>query len=470
MATRMLLERFRVLGMWEAGEEFRAMTSLKSAWSTDDEHVIAGVYFVEPEAVFTYILLARDKGERYRGFFMASPALSTARLAEASLRADLKLIESGAKPAPELEANERGTDLFAQVVAAPNEKFVNLRDASQPSATREVMAEIARWYVDLDGNFVKDFQSTGFDARLWELYLFTAFTELGFTIDRSKPVPDFRLSRGDRRIFVEAVTANPSHGQQFGIAGPPPPPPEDFAHYIEHEMPQKFGSPLRSKVAKRYWLDPDVAGHPFVFALADFHSPASMTWSHTALSFYLYGVGVELREGHPNYKKSIEKPLGDHVVGTKVVPTNFFAQDEHRDVSAILFSNAGTTAKFNRMGVLAGYGDPRVKLRRVGALYNHEPGAVDPVKFDIDIEDPDYEEAWSDEIEIYHNPNARVPLARDLFPRSTHFFLENGELVWRGPERRVLFSITHTLHLKGEEAPSDIASDKRAGPESPKKA
>jgi hypothetical protein len=223
MATRMLLERFRVLGMWEAGDDFRSMASLKSAWASDDEHVIGGVYFIKAEAVFTYILLVKDKAGRYRGFFMANPPLLTARQAEKALQSDLRIIESGEKPAPDLAAVAGGVDLFAQHVADPNPKFVNLRDAYQSSATREVMAEIARWYDDIDGNFVKDFQSTGFDARLWELYLFTAFTEMGFEIDRSKPVPDFRLSRGDRKVFVEAVTANPSYGQQFDIAGPPPP-------------------------------------------------------------------------------------------------------------------------------------------------------------------------------------------------------------------------------------------------------
>jgi hypothetical protein len=69
-----------------------------------------------------------------------------------------------------------------------------------------------------------------------------------------------------------------------------------------------------------------------------------MIWSHTALTFYLYGIGVELRPGQPNYKKAVGKPLGAHVVGDKVVPTNFFAQEAHRNVSAILFSNAGTHA------------------------------------------------------------------------------------------------------------------------------
>ena len=96
------------------------------------------------------------------------------------------------------------------------------------------------------------------------------------------------------------------------------------------------------------------------------------------------------------------------------------------------------------MGVLAGFGDPRVRLRRTGGLYNFEPDAVDPIPFEIDIEDPDYEEKWSDEIEIYHNPLALEPLDHDLFPTATHFFLQDNELVWHGPERRVLFSITKT--------------------------
>ncbi|OCP08404.1 MULTISPECIES: hypothetical protein [unclassified Ensifer] len=423
------------------------MASLKSAWATDDEHVIAGVYFIESEEVFTYILQVKDRSGRYGGFFLAAP-LVTAREAEAALRSDLKIIETGEKPAPELEPAKGGVDLFQSgLVIDPNLKFLNLRDSQNSSATRAAIAEVARWYDDLDGNFVKDFQSSGIDGRVWELYLFAAFTEMGFTFDQSNSVPDFRLSRGGKKVFIEAVTANPSNGKQFDIAGPPPPPPDDFAGYIENDMPQKFGSPLRSKVKKKYWEASDVAGHPFVLAIADFHAPASMTWSQTALSFYLYGIGVELRKEHPNYKKAVEKKLGDHVVGAKVVPTNFFGQEEHRNVSAILFSNAGTLAKFNRMGVLAGFGDPRVQLRRIGGLYNYQPGAVDPVSFEINVEDPDYEEAWSDEIEIYHNPDALVPLEHELFPTATHFYMKEGELLWHGPERRVLYSFTQSIEV-----------------------
>ncbi|MCA8999963.1 MAG: hypothetical protein KDA80_23405, partial [Planctomycetaceae bacterium] len=185
------------------------------------------------------------------------------------MRDDLALIESGEKPAPELEGKDGEVDLFGATGARElNDKFVNLRDSVHSSASREIMSELMHWFDDPDGNFVKDFQTNGFDGRLWELFLFAAFSEMGFTLDRSKPTPDFRLSKGDQKVFVEAVTANPSFGEQFDISGPPPPPPENFAHYIENEMPQKFGSPLRSKVTKAYWKAPDVAGNPFVIAIA----------------------------------------------------------------------------------------------------------------------------------------------------------------------------------------------------------
>lgn len=40
------------------------------------------------------------------------------------------------------------------------------------------------WYEDVDGNFVEQFQSSAFDARLWELYLYAMFVELGYGFDR----------------------------------------------------------------------------------------------------------------------------------------------------------------------------------------------------------------------------------------------------------------------------------------------
>ncbi|MFA4839875.1 MAG: glycosaminoglycan attachment protein, partial [Candidatus Neomarinimicrobiota bacterium] len=57
----------------------------------------------------------------------------------------------------------------------------------------------------------------------------------------------------------------------------------------ENAMPIRFGSPLYSKLQKRYWDLPHVTGHPLVFAIADFHDDQSMLWSSTSLIDYLYG-------------------------------------------------------------------------------------------------------------------------------------------------------------------------------------
>jgi hypothetical protein len=144
----------------------------------------------------------------------------------------------------------------------------------------------------------------------------------------------------------------------------------------------------------------------------------------------------------------VEKEIADHVVGGKIVPANFFAQPDTRHVSAVLFSNAGTMAKFNRMGVLAGFGDPNVRLLRKGGFNDPAPGAVDEIPFEMNIEDPDNRERWADEIEIYHNPNALVTLPEEIFEGTAQFFLEDGKYVWRGPSPRVLYSWTMSLAPK----------------------
>lgn len=63
------------------------------------------------------------------------------------------------------------------------------------SAAREIISEMMRWHESADGNFVEQFQTTGFDARVWELYLFTVLTEANLEVSHPKPAPDFLGSR-----------------------------------------------------------------------------------------------------------------------------------------------------------------------------------------------------------------------------------------------------------------------------------
>src|SRR5216684_2810968 len=44
-------------------------------------------------------------------------------------------------------------------------------------------------------------------------------------------------------------------------------------------MPIKFGSALKSKLDKKYWEKPHLAGMPLMFAIQDFSAPPSMIFT-----------------------------------------------------------------------------------------------------------------------------------------------------------------------------------------------
>ena len=71
---------------------------------------------------------------------------------------------------------------------------------------RAAIREIGPWLAPSDPNFVRQFQFDQFDQRLWELYLWAAFRELGFDVVQSE-APDFQCSGPGIAFTVEATTA-----------------------------------------------------------------------------------------------------------------------------------------------------------------------------------------------------------------------------------------------------------------------
>lgn len=130
----------------------------------------------------------------------------------------------------------------------------------------------------------------------------------------------------------------------------------------------------------------------------------------------------------------------------------FFEQEGTEYVSAVLFSNAGTISKFNRMGVRAGFGDRSVALRRMGIRNNPSPGSLDPIEFSDDVEGLGYDEQWADELLMFHNPRAIHPVDEDGFPGIAHYFQEGDDIIWRGAPFRVLSSTTATFDMLGRDA------------------
>lgn len=332
--------------------------------------------------------------------------------------------------------------LFDTLVPPKHENaiFKLIKNGIHHSAARAIMQEIANAFVDVDGNYVKDFQTSGFNARLWELYLFAFFHEQRFSISRDFNRPDFLLEKGVR-IAVEAVTVNSTDGK----TAPSPTSEEELKLLRAEYMPIKFGSALFSKLNKRYWELPHVSGTPFLLAIHDFQSNNSMTWSAPSLSDYLYGLRATWHHGEHGKLHITENRIQEHTWGKKVIPSGFFDLAGAENISAVLFSNSGTISKFNRMGKLAGFGDSRVVMIQKGILHDHNPNSAEGVPFQLLVEPGRYSETWSEGVRVFHNPGARMAVPIELFPRCAHYFLRNGKRVGFLPQRFVHESVTHIV-------------------------
>lgn len=252
---------------------------------------------------------------------------------------------------------------------------------------------------------------------------------------------------------MEAVTVGPTRIN--GAIVPPPltDTPEQQRAYLKEYMPIKFGSALYSKLGKEYWKRPNVAGKPFLLAIADFSSPGSMIHTRSALELYLYGIEHEGQ--HDESGKLIISPrrVAEHRWGEKVIPSGFFDQPGAENVSAVFCNNSGTASKFNRMGVLGGFGSGRVFMMREGTAVDHDPHALEPKLFRALVNAPGYSEQWIEGASVYHNPNAIHPCPEEWFPGAAHHrILPDEQMLSTTPDFHPFGSVTQQW------APADVAA------------
>jgi hypothetical protein len=226
-----------------------------------------------------------------------------------------------------------------------------------------------------DDNFVSDFRTGNFDSRLWELYLLAAFREQGVLVTQDQPSPDFFIERAGHQCYVEAVTANPV--ERVPGFSPPAHAPDNNADRVLGPPAVRFAKTLRSKLQREYEELSHVQGNSFALAIADFHAPGSMTWSRVALPSYLYGVHPQIADG-PDGRRAIG-PSASLLRGKDAIPAGLFRDPAMAHLSAVIFSNAATISKFGRMGFLAGWRPPGLKMVRYGHLFDRSPGALDSI-------------------------------------------------------------------------------------------
>jgi len=224
-------------------------------------------------------------------------------------------------------------------------------------------------------------------------------------------------------------------------------------------MPIKFGSALYTKLRKRYWDRPNVQGKPFVLAIEDFSSPGSMIQSAPALHLYLYGYDHDAKQDRDGNLTITPRKVDFHQWGDKVIPSGFFDLPGAENVSAVIFSNSGTIAKFNRMGILGGFGSDRVLAIREGACVDHDPNAMAPKPFRHVVNAADYSESWGEGLSVFHNPRALIPLPQHFIEGAAHHFLQDGgQIHTQTPEWHPHWSVTqHLFPVDVEEIMREMA-------------
>jgi hypothetical protein len=398
-------------------------------WLADDPGAVLAVILLDTDGEYSAQLLARDLNERFRsvggtGFFdKVGDAVDAAEHVAEEIVANLA--------DRRIQGDEQGAvvDFFSPTRRRSklNPAFLHLMESEAYSPARGIIEAMMRWYQDADGNFIEQFQTTGFDARIWELYLFASLNELGHVLDESFSVPDF-VVRGPTEFAIEATTVNPTqHGEKRAV----PPAPSDAPpnlEYHEEYLPIRYAGPLVAKLRKEYWRLPHVEGRPLVLAIQDFHAPMSMTWSRSALTDYLYGYRHRPVRHQDGSLEVVPERVEVHRWGTKEVPSGFFWFEGAENVSAILFNSSATLTKFNRIGQRAGFGSPDVLQVQQGYRVDHDPDASDPIFFVREVDEA-FSESWAEGMDLFHNPQALYPLDDHQFPSAGHHRLEPGGTV-----------------------------------------
>ena len=274
---------------------------------------------------------------------------------------------------------------------------------------RQVLEEWVDGFVDRDGKFVTEFQTT-FDSSFWELYLHAVFKDLGMRTDFSFPRPDFCVL-SPIPFVVEATVALHAHGTPSVTETNPLEIPTEFTEFNRQAI-LRLSNSLHAKYKKyveSYSRLPQVAGKPFVLAIAPFDRPHFQLQAQRAVEALLYRYYVDedkYNREHPGGGVPLladELPFVEKDSGERI-PLGIFCDRSMSEVSAVIQSTSGTWSKVRAIG-----DDPDVLISAVyenrdqgGELVFHGPRSR-------------YRESVLDGLRVYHNPYASNPLDPEIF-------------------------------------------------------
>jgi hypothetical protein len=260
--------------------------------------------------------------------------------------------------------------------------------ASSSASVRAVLTDWASDFVDRDGKFVYEFQTT-YNSSFWELYLFAVLKHLGIKVDFSFPSPDFLAA--DMPLAIEATIA--SHAQDDvpewektikGITH------DNLAQaYVQSII--RLSNAFHGKVSsysKKYAALPYMADRAYGIAISNYGTQDFNMLGDVAMQRLLYDVWEE---------EQVYKKNGS---GVRV---GLFRSDAYSHVSAVIYSAVATFGKARALSAETGdFVFNAIRIRD-----NYEP-------INIVARKSEYKESLTDGLRLFTNPYARVPV--DLRP------------------------------------------------------
>lgn len=301
-------------------------------------------------------------------------------------------------------------DLFQPIV--PKDKqhpiFQMLLDPDY-GPERAVIADWAAGFLDRDGKFVKEFQTT-FESSFWELYLYAVLKFQGMRLNQSFHAPDFVVKAPVPFLMEATIAAPPSGGAPaYGLGVPDIP--DDFNEFNRQAILRLCNS-FTSKV-RRYRQHYRALEHaqnlPFVIAIAPFDRPHAHFASNRTILPTLYGAYYD---EEATIAAQAEKVLA-HEIGvvpknaTVDVPVGMFTDDAYKDVAAVVFSPLATIGKVR---ALADAAERDIEFTTLHA--SEATGLMPEVR---KANKADYVEHLLDGLYVLHNPFAENPLPHNLF-------------------------------------------------------
>ncbi len=332
-----------------------------------------------------------------------------------------------------------------------NKKFKLLTESSFFDPAKSIIENICILMNDQDGNFIKDFQSTGFDARLWEIYLYIFLLENKFQFIEDKNRPDFHVKKKEYDFFIEASLSAEKIDEKYS---------EEFIKESVEKMDLvaqkdimdyysiRLGSVLFSKLNKKYWELDWVKDKPLVFAITPSHNYMAKFLPDAKLMEYLYGKKIITKRTEKGLEHVKTEIVKEHKNDEKIIPSHFFSHPNTENVSAIIFSNNCDLHKFNRMGFEHKLSDKELIIIRSGSKYDDSKPNEPAQDFTYQVEKGKSIEDWNESLTIYHNPNAKFPLDRNIFTNVRQIWVnDDGEFDGIMMKNYVFHSITLSAEI-----------------------